>query len=239
MPEGFDISDGESLSKLVTIIQVLGIKVLILDNLGLINSKDENSHEMATVMGNMRRLADQGLCVIVVHHQRKSNGQTSRLGETLRGHSSIGASLDFSYFVSRREFSDTITVIPTKARFAPVEIFGAKFCYEWIPDSNKELQSAMFYSYNVEDEGSKAAGLIPVILFDSGEIPKTKLTAELMAKGISRKIANEAITDLEGKTIQLRKGPRNATLVSLLEDNTDYGTVKKIRQAVTAGTSRR
>jgi len=58
---------------------------------------------MATVMGHFRYLAEQAkVAVILIHHQRKSNGSNARLGERLRGHSSIEAALDLASLSSAR-----------------------------------------------------------------------------------------------------------------------------------------
>lgn len=215
MPSGFDISQDDVLEKLKVFIQVLNIKVLIMDNLGLINSQDENSHDMAHVMGNLRTIADMGVCVIVVHHQRKSNGNNGKLGEMLRGHSSIAASLDFSYFISRKDINDNnITIIPTKSRFAPVQVFGAKFAFKWI-NGTTELETAAFVSYDIENEIGKAVGMIPLIL-QNGEMNKTQLVKELMNSGISQRTAKNAIEkSLDNKTIVPRKAAHNTIILSL------------------------
>lgn len=214
MPENFDISNQDCKNNLSIILQALQIKVLILDNLGLINSADENSHDMAAVMSNLRQLADRGICVIVIHHQRKSNGAGGKLGEMLRGHSSIAASLDLSFFVSRKDINENdIMIIPTKSRFAPIELFGAKFTYTWISDT-KELETALFVSYDVENEQGKAITLIPQIL-QGVEMPKTQLMKELMKYNISQRAAKSAIEKcISNETILAKKGKHNTTFLS-------------------------
>lgn len=218
MPESFDISNEACKNNLSIILKALQIKVLILDNLGLINSQDENSHDMASVMANLRQLADKGICVIVIHHQRKSNGNGGKLGEMLRGHSSIAASLDLSFFISRKDINENdIVIIPTKSRFAPIEIFAAKFAYTWI-DKTKELETAMFMSHDLENEIGKAISLIPQIL-QGIEMPKTQLTKELMKHNISQRSAKSAIEkSISNETIIPRKGAHNTTLLSFNVD---------------------
>lgn len=220
MPDSFDISGKETLDKISIITLTLETKVLVLDNLGLINSRDENSPEMAKVMSNLRILADRGICVIVVHHQRKSNGgqPAARLGETLRGHSSIAAALDFSYFISRKDVSDNnITITPSKCRFAPVQPFGAKFVYTWIEETS-ELETAAFRCHDILNELEKALSALPILLAP-GEITQSELVKALMLKGISQRVSKEAIAKgIEDGYVKWRKGAHNSTLLSYAEN---------------------
>lgn len=217
MPEDFDISNKEVRGRVWLLCQALNVKLLIMDNLGLINSKDENSHEMAAVMSNLRWLADRGLCVIIVHHQRKSSAQNGNsLRETLRGHSSISAALDSALLVSRKDIGEEyITIIQTKARFAPVEVFGAHFEYTWIPET-KELETAMFTSYDVDNEQGKAYGLITVILNGGEELTRTELVQQIMKNKVSQKVARMAVDKaIDNKIVNVRKGAHNTTYISL------------------------
>ena len=226
MPDDFDVSDQATIDKMVIVASALDARVLVLDNLGLINSKDENSPEMARVMANLRKLANRGMCVIVVHHQRKSNGgQPVRLGETLRGHSSIGAALDFSYFISRKDATDSnIIVTPSKCRFAPVKPFGAEFKYTWIGET-KELETAMFLCHDIVDDMEKAIGLIPMVLGSVSEMTQTELTRELMKAGVSQRSAKDAIAGgVKNGLIGSRRGAHNATFLSHAES----GATKKL-----------
>jgi len=230
MPDDFDVSDQATIDKVVIIALALNIRVLVLDNLGLINSKDENSPEMARVMANLRKLANRGMCVIVVHHQRKSNGgQPVRLGETLRGHSSIGAALDFSYFVSRKDATDSnVIVTPSKCRFAPVKPFGAEFKYTWIGET-KELETALFLCHDIVDDMEKAVGLVPMLLGSVGEMTQTDLVRELMRSGVSQRAAKDAIaTGLKNGLVSSRRGSHNATFLSHVDGNPQKKLLSRI-----------
>lgn len=220
MPEEFDVSDNETNNRVWLLCQAFNTGVLIMDNLGLINSKDENSHEMAAVMGNLRRIADKGVCVIVIHHQRKGNGnKDTRLSEALRGHSSIAAALDIGLFVYRKDISDeNISIIPTKSRFAPIEIFGAAFKYTWV-NGTKELESAMFISCEINTEEAKAYGLISSLLSSVNEMTKTDLVNAIMKNKISQKAARQAIDKaIESGIVEERKGAHNSRYLKLNEE---------------------
>jgi len=141
-----NIKDDSHRDDLISIINFHGAKLVIIDNLGAISGgADENSAEMIKVMLNLRIVAEQtGAAIIVIHHQRKSNGTNGRRGETLRGHSSIEASLDLALLVTREQDSDVITIEATKARGTNVKPFSAMFTYEH--DSSGELSQARFFA---------------------------------------------------------------------------------------------
>lgn len=146
-----DASKSDLIQQLAELIHHLGSKLVVIDNLGLITGDtEENSGEMAQVMGNLRWLCEETeSAVIVVHHQRKGGGANDkgvRKGETLRGHSSIEAALDLALCIERKEGSDSVVVIPTKVRgYKEVDIFGARFTYEHKPGT-KDLQAARFFA---------------------------------------------------------------------------------------------
>jgi hypothetical protein len=144
-------SQRDKVMELALLIKHLAAKLIIIDNLGLITGdKEENSAEMAQVMGNLRWLCEETeAAVIVVHHQRKSSGAAGagiRKGESLRGHSSIEAALDLALLVERKEGDDKITIYPTKVRgFREYESFGARFTYEH-REGTKDLATARFFA---------------------------------------------------------------------------------------------
>lgn len=142
----------------------LGAKLIVVDNLGLITGEvEENSAQMAGVMGNLRWLAEStGAAVVVIHHQRKSNGTGDgkiRKGETLRGHSSIEAALDLALVVERKPGTDDIAIVPTKERGPTLPIIGAQFTYRHRADS-KELETARFWSVAVTTKAEQEINAI-------------------------------------------------------------------------------
>lgn len=153
-----DASNYLAMEELGNKIEVLGARLVVIDNLGVIIGKaDENSTDMASIMGNLRRLSeDAGAAVVLLHHQRKATGFKGRAGETLRGHSSIEAALDLALLVSREEHADRVEVKSTKVRGADVYPFGAVFAYDHRPGTD-ELGKARFYGVPVEDLISERA----------------------------------------------------------------------------------
>lgn len=157
MPQPWlDASNPGIIADLIRYINHYKYELVIIDNLGLVSGDvEENSGEMTVVMGHLRGLSERTTsAVIVVHHQRKTNGSAGAgdipKGETLRGHSSINAAIDLALLVDRKEGDDSINIIPTKVRgFKQYDVIGALFTYEHKPGT-KEMQAARFWSKSVE-----------------------------------------------------------------------------------------
>jgi len=159
LPEPWlDASESKSIEALALRAQKLDAKLIVIDNLGTVSGGvDENSGQMIGVMSNLRRLSEYtGAAVIPMHHQRKPTGYNSRMGDTLRGHSSIEASIDLGLLVEREEYSDIVTVRSTKTRGLEVLPFSAVFTYER-KENGKDLDIAAFYRVQVEDTSSNTA----------------------------------------------------------------------------------
>lgn len=150
-----DASDPASIAILAA--RATGAGLIVIDNLGTISGEaEENASTMRLVMANLRWLAEEtGAAVIVIHHQRKSNGISGRAGDALRGHSSIEAALDLALHISREPYSDQITIKSTKTRAREVAPFTAYFSYT--QDDNGDLETAQFYSVEPEDNLSSYA----------------------------------------------------------------------------------
>lgn len=137
------------------------VRACVIDNFGVITGGvDENSSEMATVMGNLRWLAEStGAAVVVIHHPRKGDTKgNSNAGDSLRGHGSILAALDLALLVEREQGSRIVAVRSVKARSVPVAPFVANWTYTHKPDT-KELATGQFYGMG-EDTDSRSDGSI-------------------------------------------------------------------------------
>lgn len=185
MPQPWlDASSNEMVQQLAELVTHLGARLIIIDNLGLITGDtEENSGEMAQVMGNLRWLCEETVsAVIVVHHQRKSSGANDkgvRKGEMLRGHSSIEASLDLALMIERKEGEDKIAIVPTKVRgYREHDIIGANFTYEH-KEGTKELVTARFFANEVmtveEREIMSIESSIKSVLRQHGQMTQSEL----------------------------------------------------------------
>lgn len=150
---GFNASDAESVAALIRRCKDRQASLIAFDNLGTISGGvDENSSGMIAVMTGLRHLAEEtGAAVVVLHHQNKApKVQGQRLGNSLRGHSSIEASLDFALLVERETHSDFFEAQATKARGADVGPFRAIFSCD-PPDLDSSMVSARFWGAKLED----------------------------------------------------------------------------------------
>lgn len=209
-------SDPAAIEDLRVRILRLGAKLVVIDNLGVVSGEaEENSAEMIQVMSALRRLAEAtGVAIILLHHQRKSNGSmTGRAGESLRGHGSIEAAIDLALLVCRDEQSDEITVKSTKTRDVDVFPLGAQFDYAHKPGTT-ELATAQFWGVVVDNPGSKnlVQNAISDLVKQQGPINQTFIVqAVRTTTGASRHSIRRAISDLLNLGMLVTKpGPCNA-----------------------------
>jgi len=154
--------DTESIRALAARVIDRDVRLIVIDNLLAVSGGvDENSADMQQPMAGLRWLAETGTAVIVIHHQRKSNGLNTRSGETLRGHGSIEAALDMSLLIARED--NTITATATKTRGMSIQPFSAKFEFE--NDDAHELRTARFWPVDIEaEQAEEESGLEETIL---------------------------------------------------------------------------
>lgn len=176
------MNNDNSVLHLTTIIKLTQAKLVVIDNLGTVCGAkvDENSADMVAIMYNFRKIVEEtGAALIIVHHQRKANGFKTRIGETLRGHSSIEASLDLALLVEREAGSREIKIYSTKSRGIDVKPFGAMF--EHYKDGNG-IENAIFYGVFVEDTNSDDAikqAILDIVLANMPGINQKDLTEEV------------------------------------------------------------
>ena len=212
--------DKASIGALINRSKKLGIRLLFIDNLSTVSGDaDENSVQMVKVMSHFRQLAvDANTAVVLIHHQRKSSGVTSRAGDKLRGHTSIEAALDLALLVEREPNSDIVTIRSTKTRGVDVYPFSAAFTYEH--DNHGDLYKAAFYGLELEDTSSGAAIEREILdALKDTEMNKTKLTntvkEQLPKVGVNR--IRDRIDRLEAeKKITSTQGNRTERIYKLL-----------------------
>jgi len=213
----FNAGTSRDIDELTEMINQRVIKFIVIDNLGLIcPDTDENSDQMILVMSNLRLLAElTGAAVVLIHHQRKSIGNNSRTGESLRGHSSIEAALDLPLLVEREEGTPIITFRSTKTRDVDVPPFGAEFRHDHKPGSD-ELKSALFVPLVVEDHSSPAAieRTIQAIVDEGRKLNQSELVnkAKSVLTASEKLIRNTIEKMIREKGIRTIKGPHNSKL---------------------------
>jgi replicative DNA helicase len=202
------------------IIRADSVDLIVIDNLHTISGGiDENTSDMGNVMFNLRTLAEMTrAAVVVIHHERKSPGYSSRDGESLRGHSSIEAAIDLALKVEREPYSDTLTIKSTKTRGAEVHPITAAFTYELMTDSTL-LDTAAFYSLESEDTQSDYAIEREIKKALEGNPMNQKSLWQAVSKElpeVGRNRIIDHIRRLEAKgTVEVQAGVRTAKIYSL------------------------
>ena len=215
----FDASDRESVEGLIRLARHMSVAAIFMDNLGVMSGRaDENSAEMARVMANLRQVVEEAEAgVVAIHHQRKVTGTKVRVGETLRGHTSIEAALDLALLVLRDERAQRITVKCTKSRGPDVAPFGAVFASDLAPGTD-ELAAARFYGVPVEDDSptARAEQAVRGALIAADDcLNKTELVSR--AKAAAADVGVNAIRDIiddlaAAGVLRTRPGPQNSQL---------------------------
>lgn len=214
-----DASKADSVGMLILRAQALGARLIIVDNLGNVSGgAEENSSAMIQVMGNLRELCEAtGAAVIVIHHQRKGNGFSTRAGESLRGHSSIEAALDLALLVEREEGSEIISIRGTKSRGVDVLPFGATFAYSY--KNNGGLDTSQFFGLAIEDSASQKA-VEREILSALGDQPLNQSELVKSVKAILSTVGRDRIINCikqleRSKRVQVQIGLNNSRKYSL------------------------
>jgi hypothetical protein len=194
------------------------VKLICIDNLGCVTGDaEENSGDMVQVMSHFRQLAeDTGAAVCLIHHQRKSNGGNSRAGDSLRGHSSIEASLDLALRIEREPSSPIINMRATKVRGEDLPPLRAIFTYD--NDQGGILNTARFYGLGEEDaSGIKAIENAIYEILESDSMNKTQLAKEVskeVGEGINS-VRNVIDVLISQSKLSVTDGKRNAKIISI------------------------
>jgi len=221
----FRADDDEQFDRLKVRLLKFNSEVLIVDNLGNISGAvEENNATMAQIMARFRKLSeDTGAAIVLIHHPRKGGINGGRAGDTLRGHSSIEASLDLALLAQREPDSEFVTLLPTKVRGQPVK--PLTFYYSMEQDKDGRLQSARFFGYpcEIETEGQLFIWAVSVLRDSLEKEPQITQThfIELLQQDyergdLSKTKALALINKLEntGK-VKTTRGARNAKFYNL------------------------
>lgn len=195
--------------------------LLVIDHFSqVIGQIDENTSQIASVMGNLRALAeDFNLALILIHHQVKNSGRFGiSSSESLRGHGSILASCDLAAVVERSSANIAeITIKPVAVRGAPVSDINAVFAYEAI-EGGTELKSARFFGQEPEDIEFKVKEAILEVVENQDGINQTALRAEVssLVPGVGDPLIRKLIVGLENSgDLLVKRGKQQSKLYSL------------------------
>lgn len=95
------------------------ITLVVIDSFVRINDADENdASKTAKTMNELKRLPDQGIALIMIHHEGKNSGYSRNKLSQMRGSSDIGAAVDNQISVSRKDNERRIVVSHNKSRYS-------------------------------------------------------------------------------------------------------------------------
>lgn len=216
----FDATKPAAVVAMVNYIKALETKFVVIDNLLTISGgRDENAPEIAPVMRGLRTITERtGAAVVVIHHARKQNGIRGRLGDDLRGHSSILGAIDLALLVEREEGADSVTVKSTKSRDVEVEPFGALFTYAHKAGTH-DLETASFFGQKVvgiETLRDVQQAIIAALTRAGRPLNQNELVKAVQMSGVKAgRDRIRAIADKMASTIRITKGARGAVLYGI------------------------
>ncbi len=169
--------------------------LLIFDSLIRFHDSDENSAtEMATVMQDLRALANLGATVIALHHRAKS--ETSRY----RGSSDIAGGVDTAFSVARDRQAGVLTLQCFKSRYVE------EFTLTLRPDLAGTGEFVVTDGPTVAPQKSAVERLAEAIR----ENPGQSQDALIASCHIGYRIGAETLRVFDGKQWKSKRGERNS-----------------------------
>ena len=144
--------DETNANSLIAYCNTNAVGLVVFDSLTRIHNGDENlAKDMSVVMGDLKRLAQKGIAVLLIHHNRKPVFGKPGGANEMRGSGDILAACDVQISLQRKTGSNVIKVTQNKnrnaAELAPFElevnIDENKFWFDYIgskanPKSQRE-----------------------------------------------------------------------------------------------------
>lgn len=114
----FKLSD-KTAKSLISYCIKHAIGLIIFDSLTRIHNSDENlAKDMSVVMGDLKRIAQAGIAVVLIHHNRKRGNFEAGGANEMRGSGDILAACDVHISIKRKTGTNVITVTQDKNRDA-------------------------------------------------------------------------------------------------------------------------
>lgn len=189
----------------------LGVGLVIFDSFTRFMGQkaDENaSGDMAELMDYYRQLADAGLSVLILHHNRKEGAGGFNPAQALRGSSDILASADCHIAVSRVGQSEKVKLIQTKNRDV----------WEPMPFELRFQENASEFEYigTAKTPSEKHRESLDAVIETVAACPgltKTQLTKQAKTRGLPvgiKKIGDFIDELTQNGELEMREADRNA-----------------------------
>jgi len=202
-----ELDTPEGKDKLKATIRKHGVRLVVVDSLVRVHSRDENSaSEMKVLMAAFSEIARTETCAfLVTHHTRKKTQYANQASQMLRGTTEIKAAAD-AHLYAEKICEGQIRVVHEKSRFAP-EI--QPFIVAMESDRGR-------IRLTVDDEQrtkvQKAERSIVEHLTSAGDpVLRRELEAACSDRGISKRTFSNALGSLRNKGTVDSDWARNAT----------------------------
>lgn len=203
---GFKVDREEDMSALRDFVGQNDIRLVMMDSLVRVNSKDENvAREIADLFEPLKGLARDGVSVLLTHHHRKQPiGARGSSSQNLRGSSDILASIDTHLAITHRKADRRLVIDQNKSRYAK-ELNPFEITIVEGPDGSIALE----YEGEIEKEplskDQAKEGILSLLALDTSTRAQIEKDLPLVGRGAIATALKELVT--EG-TIQYRNEAR-------------------------------
>lgn len=199
--ENIKIDESDSYNSLLKIVADHEIKLVILDSLVRIHTREENdAKQMAFVMGQFMQLIKNNVSVLFTHHHRKQAAWgPNNASQSLRGSSDILAAVDCHLTVEKVKAENTLIVRQEKLRTATA-INPFNVTIESQPESMRFAYAGTHDNKKTKTEEAKEA--IIQLLEEESQLFRDDFQERLIAIGVAGKQAiDTAIKDLQNEAV--------------------------------------
>jgi hypothetical protein len=215
---GFKLTE-ESANWLIAYCKAQDIGLIVFDSLTRLHNADENTaKEMSVVMGDFKRLAQAGLAVLLIHHNRKPGPNRNDGGNAMRGSVEILAACDAQISMKRDGNSRTVKVTQNKNRDAEDV---ATFSLELTGDEDRCWFEYRGNMPKIKLKRELAEELITEVLTDNERLFQSEIIAKL-GDSVGEKLAVQALGAMVERQILITsKGDKNKTYYQLAGEKSD------------------
>lgn len=208
---GLQIDVLESVAMIQSDLEDQAAALVVIDSFRACFAGDENkSAEVRVALQNLRRIAHEwGCAILVLHHTRKISQASNASSQMLRGSTDLRGAVDNHLFLRARE-PGSLIFEHEKSRWAPpVDTFGIQLI------SSDEGGLSLHYVADVTPDADKVDEAMLAVISEvegaKGPVTRQALLARAKAMGVSRRTAERAVAELEDskRIVRLGKQGRN------------------------------
>ena len=210
---GLQIDVLESVAMIESDLGDQAAALVVIDSFRACFAGDENkSAEVRVALQNLRHIAHEwGCAILVLHHTRKISQASNASSQMLRGSTDLRGAVDNHLFLRARE-PGSLIFEHEKSRWAPpVDTFGIQLI------SSDEGGLSLHYVADVTPDADKVdeAKLAIISDIDEASDPVTRqaLLARAKAVGVSRRTAERAVGELEDSKHIVRLGKQGRNIL--------------------------